>query len=311
MRGHTFALKTKQKRNNIMATKAKTIDFISTPSAPHWVGDGFKVHNFIPSHRGLSMQDMDPFIMLDYNARMTVEPHDVPRGVGVHPHRGFETVTIAYSGEVEHGDSAGNSGIIRSGDVQWMTAAGGVLHKEHYGREWAKKGGDFQMVQLWTNLPAKDKMSAPTYQGISQSEMGKHQLPNEAGLIEVISGTYQGTQGAASTHSPIYLMNARLNQGGEASFSFPEGYTTAVLVIQGSIRIQGQDISTDQLVKFGREGETFQIMATAPDTIALVMSGEPLREPIAAYGPFVMNTKAEIMQAFEDFNRGRFGFLED
>lgn len=292
-------------------TKAKAINFIVSPPTPHWVGDGFKVHNFIPSHRGLSMQDMDPFIMLDYNARMAVEPHDIPRGVGVHPHRGFETVTIAYSGEVEHSDSAGNSGIIRSGDVQWMTAAGGVLHKEHYGREWAKRGGYFQMVQLWVNLPAKDKMSPPSYQSISQSKISKHLLPDGAGLIEVISGSYQETQGVASTRSPIHLMNARLNQGGQADFSFPEGYTTAVLVLQGDIHIQGQDIATDQLVKFGREGETFQITATAPNTIALVMSGVPLGEPIIAYGPFVMNTKTEIRQAFEDFNRGLFGFLED
>lgn len=294
-----------------MTTKTKAINFIVSPPTPHWVGDGFKVHNFIPSHRGLSMQDMDPFIMLDYNARMAVEPHDIPRGVGVHPHRGFETVTIAYSGEVEHSDSAGNSGIIRSGDVQWMTAAGGVLHKEHYGREWAKRGGYFQMVQLWVNLPAKDKMSPPSYQSISQSKISKHLLPDGAGLIEVISGSYQETQGVASTRSPIHLMNARLNQGGQADFSFPEGYTTAVLVLQGDIHIQGQDIATDQLVKFGREGETFQITATAPNTIALVMSGVPLGEPIIAYGPFVMNTKTEIRQAFEDFNRGLFGFLED
>ncbi len=294
-----------------MATKAKTIEFITAPQAPHWVGDGFKVHNFIPSMRGLSMQDMDPFIMLDYNANMMVEPHNVPRGVGVHPHRGFETVTIAYAGEVEHGDSAGNCGIIRSGDVQWMTAAGGVLHKEHYGREWARGGGNFQMVQLWTNLPAKDKMSQPSYQGIRQSDMGVYQLPDQAGTIEVIAGSYQGVQGPASTHSPIHLMNARLNEGGQAKFSFPEGYTTALIVIQGSIRLQGEDVPTDHLVKLSRDGEIFLIEATAPDTIVLVMSGEPLREPIAAYGPFVMNTKAEIMQAFDDFNQGRFGFLED
>lgn len=291
-----------------MATKK--IAFVTHPQETHWVGDGFRVHNFIPSVRGLSMAEMDPFIMMDYNSLMQVEPTDSPRGVDVHPHRGFETVTIAYEGVVEHADSAGHSGVIHRGDVQWMTAASGVLHKEFHGSEWAKSGGAFQMVQLWTNLPARDKMSSPQYQTLLNEQMGRHQLPDDQGYIEVISGRYADTDGPAKTHSPIALMNAHLNEGGEAEFSFPAHYNTALIVIRGAIQIGDVDVPTDNLVKFANEGETFSIRATAPDTTVLVLSGEPLGEPIAAYGPFVMNTKAELLQAFDDFNHGRFGHLD-
>ncbi len=290
--------------------KTKQIAFVMAPRPAHWVGDGFFVHNFIPSMEGLSMQDMDPFIMLDYNAPRQVVPTDMPGGVDVHPHRGFETVTIAYEGEVEHADSGGNGGVIGRGDVQWMTAAGGVLHREFHATEWAKKGGTFQMVQLWVNLPARDKMSAPAYQSITNADMGRYLLPDGAGLIEVIAGEYRATQGPAKTHTPIALMNARLNEGGKAGFSFPAAYNTALLVVRGRARVNGRNVETDHLVKFTNEGEDFSIEATAPDTVVLVMSGEPLREPIAAYGPFVMNTKQELLQAFEDFNQGRFGYLE-
>lgn len=288
----------------------KKIAFITHPQETHWVGDGFRVHNFIPAVPGLSMQEMDPFILLDYNAKMEVVPSDIPRGVDVHPHRGFETVTIAYEGEVEHHDSTGSGGVIARGDVQWMTAASGVLHKEYYGREWARQGGTFQMVQLWTNLPKKDKMNTPSYQAIQNSSMGRYTLPDGAGLVEVIAGSYKGTNGPAKTHSPIHLMNARLNMGGKATFDFPAHYNTALLVVQGSVQVNGQDAPTDNFVKFANSGETFELEAASPDTIVLVMSGEPLREPIVSYGPFVMNSKAEIMQAFDDFNHGRFGHLE-
>ncbi len=289
----------------------KKIAFITHPQETHWVGDGFRVHNFIPSVPGLSMYNMDPFLLLDYNAKMEVAPGDIPRGVGVHPHRGFETVTIAYEGEVEHHDSAGHGGVIGKGDVQWMTAASGVLHKEYHAKEWSKKGGTFQMVQLWTNLPKKDKMSAPSYQSIANKEMGRHELPDNGGTIEIIAGEYNGCTGPARTHSPIALMNAHLNEGGEATFSFPAHYNTAVLVVRGNALVNGKDVPTDNLVKFANEGETFTVRATSPDTTVLVMSGEPLNEPIVSYGPFVMNSKEEILQAFDDFNSGRFGYLED
>lgn len=288
----------------------KKIAFVTHPQETHWVGDGFRVHNFIPSVLGMSMQEMDPFILLDYNSKMEVVPSDVPRGVGVHPHRGFETVTIAYSGEVEHGDSAGHGGIIGQGDVQWMTAASGVLHKEFYAKEWAKKGGTFQMVQLWTNLPAKDKMTAPKYQSIENAKMGKHLLEDGSSFVEVIAGEYKGTQGPASTHTPIAMMNAKLHSGAKADFSFPAHYNTLALVVQGSALVNGVEVPTDNIVKFENEGETFIIEATSDDTIVLVLSGEPIGEPIVSYGPFVMNTKQEIMQAIADVQQGKFGHLD-
>lgn len=289
----------------------KEIAFIVSPQETHWVGDGFKVHNFIPYVEGLSMYDMDPFIMLDYNAKMQVAPTNKPGGVGVHPHRGFETVTIAYDGEVQHHDSEGHGGIIGKGDVQWMTASSGVLHSEYHAKEWAKKGGSFQMVQLWVNLPAKDKMSPPAYQSLMNDSLGRYSLSDGMGEIEVIAGDYKGVKGAASTHSPIALMNAKLKSGAKADFDFPAHYNTALLVIQGSIKIEDKIVPSDNLLKFANKGESFSIEAMEEDTIVLIMSGEPLKEPIVAYGPFVMNTRAEIIQAIEDFNKGRFGYLED
>ncbi len=289
----------------------KKIAFITHPQETHWVGDGFRVHNFIPAVEGLSMKEMDPFLMLDYNSKMEVKPADIPAGVGVHPHRGFETVTIAYQGQVEHHDSGGHGGVIGKGDVQWMTAASGVLHKEYHAKEWAKTGGTFQMVQLWTNLPRKDKMSPPKYQSIANAQMGKHTLSHESGYVEVIAGNYNGVQGPTYTHSPIALMNAHLNEGGKAEFSFPAHYNTAVLVVQGNAKVNGQEVPTDNFVKFANEGEHFTVEATSAETIVLIMSGEPLNEPIVAYGPFVMNSKEEILQAFDDYNKGKFGYLEE
>ena len=191
--------------------KTRNIETIMLPPPVHWVGDGFRVHNFIPGVYPASMARMDPFILLDYNSRYNFSPTDKPRGVGVHPHRGFETVSIAYRGKIAHHDSFGNSGVIGEGDVQWMTASSGLLHKEYHEKEFALKGGDFHMVQLWVNLPAKDKMSAPKYQPITNEQMGKHFLPDNGGIIEVIAGEYRGTKGPASTFTPISLMNARLN----------------------------------------------------------------------------------------------------
>lgn len=266
-----------------MATKK--IELIAAPKPPHFVGDGFRVHNFIPSGYHLDMKRMDPFLMLDYNSKFHFSGTDTPRGVGVHPHRGFETVTIAYKGRVEHGDSAGGGGIIGEGDVQWMTAASGVLHKEFHETEWAKEGGIFQMVQLWVNLPAKDKMSPPKYQAIKNSEMKKVDL-EENGLIEVIAGDYNGEKGPASTFSPVNLMNAKLKKGGKANFSFPENFNTAALVIEGSIIVNGEEkVPTDHFVLFENEGENFTLEASE-DSVVLVISGEPLNEPIFPHGPF-------------------------
>lgn len=289
----------------------KKIEVVIPPREPHFVGDGFRVHNFIPSAYRLDMQRMSPFIMLDYNSKFYFPPTDTPRGVGVHPHRGFETVTIAYKGKVAHHDSSGGGGVIGEGDVQWMTAASGVLHKEYHEENFSKQGGDFQMVQLWVNLPAKDKMSKPKYQAIENKNINRFILENKGGEIEVIAGEHKGIIGAASTFTPVNMLNAKLSKGAKTDFSFPANHNTALLVIEGSIRVnEVEQVPTDHFVLFENEGENFTIEALE-NTVVLILSGEPIHEPIAAQGPFVMNTKAEIIQAINDFNMGKFGFLED
>jgi redox-sensitive bicupin YhaK (pirin superfamily) len=289
----------------------RTVEVILPPPPVHFVGDGFRVHNFIPGVHPLSMARMDPFILLDYNSKYYFPPTDKPRGVGVHPHRGFETVTIAYKGRVAHHDSFGNSGVIGEGDVQWMTASSGLLHKEYHEKEFARRGGDFHVVQLWVNLPAKDKSSPPKYQPITNDQMGKYELPANGGVIEVIAGNYIDIKGPAFTFTPVSLMNARLNRRGRADFEFPSAYNTAILVVEGGITVNGTDhVPTDHFVLLRNDGEEFTVEAEE-NSIVLVMSGEPIREPIAAYGPFVMNTKAEIYQAYEDVEAGKFGVLDD
>lgn len=287
----------------------KNVEIVVPPKPAHFVGDGFRVHNFIPSAYHLDMKRMDPFIMLDYNSKFHFNGTETPRGVGVHPHRGFETVTIAYQGKVEHHDSSGGGGIIGEGDVQWMTAASGVLHKEFHEKEWAKEGGIFQMVQLWVNLPAKDKMSPPKYQGITNAEMTKVDL-GDGNFIEVIAGDYKGNKGPAFTFTPVNMMNAKLKAGGKADFSFPENFNTGALVIEGNVKVNGENVASDHFVLFENKGEEFTLEATE-DAIVLIISGEPINEPIFPHGPFVMNTREEIIQAFEDFNTGKFGYLED
>ncbi|WP_282630104.1 pirin family protein [Empedobacter sedimenti] len=287
----------------------KNIEAVIAPREPHYVGDGFRVHNFIPSGYHLDMKRMDPFIMLDYNSKFHFPATDKPKGVGVHPHRGFETVTIAYEGSVSHHDSSGGGGTIHQGDVQWMTAASGVLHKEYHAEEFYKQGGIFQMVQLWVNLPAKDKMSAPKYQAIEHKSIPTVEVEN--GFVEVIAGEYNKTKGAASTFSPVNMLNAKLNEGGKANFSFPANYNTVLLVIEGEVKVNNQEVvPTDHLLLFTNEGEDFSIEATE-NSVVLILSGEPLNEPIASYGPFVMNTQEQIREAFDDFNNGKFGTLED
>lgn len=289
----------------------KTVELVASPREPHFVGDGFRVHNFIPGGYRMDRQRMDPFIMLDYNSTYKFPPAVKPKGVGVHPHKGFETVTIAYKGKIAHHDSSGGGGIIGEGDIQWMTAANGVLHKEYHEEEWSKKGGDFQMVQLWVNLPKKYKTSAPNYQAIKNADLKLYELDNKAGVIEVIAGEYKGVKGAASTFTPINMFNAKLNKGGKATFAFPANYNTALLVLEGNIVINGKEQTpTDHLALMANDGETFEIRAT-DEAKVLVLSGEPINEPIAAHGPFVMNTKEELLEAFNDFNNGKFGYLED
>ena len=289
----------------------KNVEIVAAPQAPHMVGDGFRVHNFIPGNPQMSMRRMNPFIMMDYNSKYYFSPTDFPRGVGVHPHKGFETVTIAYKGKVAHHDSAGNSGVIGEGDVQWMTAASGILHKEYHEENFAKAGGDFQMVQLWVNLPAEAKKTKPKYQAVTHANVNKYPLPENGGSVEVIAGEYKGVKGAATTFTPINLFNARLNKGAEAGFTFPANFNTALLVVEGSVRVNNKEVvMEDHVALFKNDGADFTIEALE-NAVVLVLSGEPINEPIASHGPFVMNTKEELREAFDEFNKGRFGVLAD
>lgn len=286
--------------------KTKNIEQIAAPRPAHFVGDGFRVHNFIPGIPGMSMQRMDPFIMFDYNSKYHFGPSEIPRGVGVHPHKGFETVTIAYKGRVEHGDSSGGGGIIGEGDVQWMTAASGVLHKEFHETAWSKTGGEFQMVQLWVNLPAEAKKGKPNYQAIENATMPHYNLADGQGYIEVIAGEYQGVKGPATTFTPIHMSNLKAKTGAQVTYEFPATYTTLLLVLEGQIKVNGREVFLDHVAVMGHDGEQFTVEVTE-DAVVLVLAGLPIKEPIAHYGPFVMNTQEELLQAFDDFNTGKFG----
>jgi quercetin 2,3-dioxygenase len=275
------------------------------------VGDGFRVHNFFPSDDNIRLTGMSPFFLLDYGSKWTFPPSSTPRGVGVHPHRGFETVTVAYHGSVAHHDSAGNSGVIREGDVQWMTAGSGVLHKEYHEKEFSRKGGVMQMVQLWVNLPAKDKMVPAKYQAIENSMMTRFVLDKKESYVEIIAGEYKGVRGPATTFTPVNLFNAKLKQGSVADFSFDKNSNTGMLVIEGEIKVNGgKTAPEDNFILFGHDAEKIQIEALR-ESVILILNGEPINEPIASYGPFVMNTNAEIKQAYEDFYNGKFGNLAD
>lgn len=287
----------------------KEIVTILPPPAPHMVGDGFRVHNFFPSNSAIGKKGMSPFFLLDYNSKIEFAPSDTPRGVDTHPHRGFETVTIAYHGRIAHHDSTGNHGVIGEGDVQWMTAGSGILHKEYHEKEFSKSGGVFQMVQLWVNLPAKDKMTTPKYQEITHDSMGRYSIPGDNGVIEVIAGNYKNIKGPASTFTPIHIYNARMKKDASTEFNFPTNFNTGMLVVEGEVVINEKLVSADHFVYFGHEGESIQAKA-GQDSVLLVLSGEPINEPIAQYGPFLMNTVAELEQAIDDVNAGKFGMLE-
>ncbi|ANP44956.1 pirin family protein [Candidatus Viadribacter manganicus] len=272
---------------------------------PHWVGDGFPVRSmFSPQTHGALLS---PFILLDYAPPTAFAPAPQKRGVGVHPHRGFETVTIVYSGEVDHRDSTGNGGHIGPGDVQWMTAASGILHEEFHSAAFTKNGGTMEMVQLWVNLPAKDKMGPPGYQTLMDGEIPQVELAHGAGRVRVIAGEYAGARGSARTFTPINIWDVRLSAGAKASFDVPEGYTLAVLVQSGAVKLNGDDVAREaQFAIFEREGGAIELEAQS-DAKVLILSGEPIDEPVAWYGPFVMNTQAELRQAVTDFNAGKFG----
>ncbi|EHP42079.1 pirin [Cupriavidus basilensis OR16] len=279
-------------------------------SAPprHWVGDGFPVRSMF-SYQTIG-RHLSPFLLFDYAGPADFTPADRPRGVGQHPHRGFETVTIVYKGEVAHRDSTGRGGVIGPGDVQWMTAGAGILHEEFHSPAFTQSGGALEMVQLWVNLPAKDKMTEPGYQAILDRDIPAVTLPNGAGTVRVIAGEYAGHAGPAQTFSPMHVWDLRLTQGSSNDMSLPEGWSTALVILRGSVLVNGDTQAGDaQMVVLDRAGQDISIEATS-DTVALLLSGEPIDEPIVGYGPFVMNSEEEIVQAYADFNSGRFGQMQ-
>ncbi|CCQ40400.1 pirin family protein [Yersinia enterocolitica] len=286
----------------------KKVQGIYRAPRQHWVGDGFPVRSLF-SYQSHGKQ-LSPFLLLDYAGPMDFTPTQHRRGVGQHPHRGFETVTIVYDGEVEHRDSTGKGGIIGPGDVQWMTAGGGILHEEFHSDAFAKRGGAFEMVQLWVNLPAKDKMTAPGYQAIRNETIPQVALPEGAGSLRVIAGDYAGKNGPANTFSPLNVWDIRLNQGKSAEFSLPDGWNTALIVLRGTVQVNGDAIARDaEMVLLDSAGSNVTIEANN-DAVLLLLSGEPIDEPIIGYGPFVMNTQEQIAEAIADFNSGRFGSMD-
>lgn len=279
-------------------------------SAPqrHWVGDGFPVRSMF-SYQTLG-RHLSPFLLFDYAGPADFTTADRPRGVGQHPHRGFETVTIVYKGEVAHRDSTGQGGVIGPGDVQWMTAGAGILHEEFHSPAFTQAGGALEMVQLWVNLPARDKMTEPGYQAILDRDIPAVALPNGAGTVRVIAGEYAGHAGPAQTFSPMHVWDLRLAQGSSNELSLPEGWSTALVILRGSVLVNGDTEARDaQMIVLDRAGQDISIEATS-DTVALLLSGEPIDEPIVGYGPFVMNSQEEIVQAYADFNSGRFGQMQ-
>jgi len=276
---------------------------------PHWVGDGFPVRTMLSHHDQGS--HVSPYILLDYAGPARFEPTTERRGVGVHPHKGFETVTIVYDGEVEHRDSTGAGGLIGPGDVQWMTAASGILHEEYHSPAFAAKGGNFEMVQLWVNLPAKDKPAKPGYQTLLAADIPTVELPDGAGRLRVIAGSFGSTRGAARTFTPLNIWDIRLGRDKAVTLDVPEGHTLSVLVLSGTVEVNGQEIAREaQTVLLGRNGGGVTLEANG-DAKLLVLTGEPIDEPVVAHGPFVMNTVGEIKQAMLDFQSGKFGAIRE
>ncbi len=287
-------------------TDFKTVRGVFEPGSEHWVGDGFPVRNLFPSN-GLVAQ-MDPFLMLDYAGPVEFAATDTPKGVGEHPHRGFETVTIAYQGAVAHRDSSGSTGVIYPGDVQWMTAASGVVHEEMHEREFARKGGMFEMVQLWVNLPAAHKMSKPGYQAIESARIPVVAFGDGA-QARVIAGELDGVRGAAQTFTPVNVFDVRMAAGASGEMALPAGHNASVVLLRGAIAVNGTEVDEEaRLVLLSTEGSGVRLEARK-ESLVLVLTGAPIDEPVASYGPFVMNTQAEIMQAINDYRAGRMGRL--
>ncbi len=289
------------------ASGSKSLHSIQRTRDRHWVGDGFPVRTLL-AYNGLG-QAVSPFLLLDYAGPANFSPTTARRGVGEHPHRGFETVTIVYEGEVEHRDSAGGGGIIGPGDVQWMTAAAGLVHEEFHGPNFAQTGGPFEMVQLWVNLPAKDKMAPPRYQGITSDRIPVVELPDGQGSLRVIAGDFDGAHGPAQTFTPIHLWDLRLAGGKQVSLAVPEGYTTLLVVLEGAVQVGGSEPIAEAEIGICDRAGTTLVLDCQQDSVALLLCGEPIDEPIVGQGPFVMNTTEEIYRAIADYQSGKMGAL--
>lgn len=286
----------------------KRILGLYTSPRPHWVGDGFPVRTLFSYDR--QGKDISPFLLLDHAAPAEFAPTGERRGVGQHPHRGFETVTIVYQGELEHRDSTGSGGRIGPGDVQWMTAGAGILHEEFHSEAFARQGGFMEMVQLWVNLPAKDKMAPPGYQTILDGDIPDIALKDDAGRLRLIAGTFEGRHGPAKTFTPIDVWDIRLNPGKDLTLDLHEGRNAALVVLHGAVQVNGRErAEAGQWVLLDRAGDRMSLQ-TSDKAVVLLLSGEPIDEPIVGHGPFVMNSEQEILQAFEDFHSGRFGRMD-
>ncbi len=289
----------------------RNVKQIYRATSQHWVGDGFLVQPLF-SHMG-DDRGTNPFLMLDYAAPYEFSPNEArsPRGVGQHPHKGFETVTIAYHGEVAHRDSSGGGGIIYEGDVQWMTAGSGIIHEEFHSESFSKKGGLFEMVQLWVNLPAKDKNTPPRYQHLAKAGIPVVELPDEAGCLRLIAGEYKGVKGAADTFTEMNVWDIVLNANKKAVLEIPEAHNLSMVVLRGNVTLNGKEqAGAGQLVGFEKDGGNVHIEAGSEEVKILLLSGVPIDEPVVGYGPFVMNTAEEIRQAISDFKSGKFGSID-
>ena len=286
----------------------RTLHVVHRGDGFHWVGDGFYVTQLLPGSPELQKM-ADPFLLMDYNPVKEYPPTTVPRGVGVHPHRGFETVTLAFEGAVAHNDSTGAGGVIYPGDVQWMTAASGILHKEYHEPEWASQGGRFHMMQLWVNLPAAHKMDAPGYQPLTAEAMGKVKLP-DGGTVTLIAGELDGVQGPAKTFTPIEMWDVALTADESAALTVPDGHNLMVFVLDGEVTTPSGRIGHEELGIFEREGDVLELTAGTLGARVLVLGGQPIDEPVVFHGPFVMNTVDEIRTAMLDYSRGAFGHLD-
>ena len=286
----------------------KQLSSIKRSHNRHWVGDGFPVRTLFAYPNGEPLS-ISPFLLLDYAGLFKFPPTNQRRGVGEHPHRGFETVTIVYEGEVEHRDSSGGGGIISSGDVQWMTAASGLVHDEFHSKDFAQRGGAFRMVQLWVNLPAKDKMTQPGYQSITSDRIPSVRLANDAGYVRVIAGEFAGLTGSAKTFTPINVWDLRLKSGRQSDFEVPMNYSTILVVLKGAVRVnESEVIGEAEIGLFDRTGTSIHIDCIKDATV-LLLSGEPIDEPVVGQGPFVMNSLREIRQAMLDYQDGKMGNL--